>query len=128
MFINAELEMKLRALSNSDKLSMEEKETMAELMKLVDEEVYCAGYDKDAILAPAITYAQNILGCTQSDEEIEEKIRNCPEFFDRVGNGLDDWEEFPTDEDLCETVEDEFVDFFEVDSCGKLIRKEFTDY
>lgn len=127
MYINPKLEMDLRVLSESDKLSTEEKKVMADLMKLVDEEVYCASYDKDAIIAPAITYAHNILGCTQSDDEIEEKIRHCPEFFDRVGEGLSDWENFPTDADMCETVEDTFVQFFEVDSYGKLLFKGFTD-
>lgn len=127
MHISSELEMKLRDLSNSDKLSAEEKKVMADLMKLVDEEVYSASYDKDAIIAPAITYAHNILGCTQSDDEIEEKIRHCPEFFDRVGERLEDWENFPTDADMCETVEDTFVQFFEVDSYGKLLFKGFTD-
>lgn len=123
MYINPKLEMDLRALAESDKLSAEEKKTMADLMKLYDEEVYCASYDKDAIIAPAITYAHNILGCHQSDDEIEDKLRRCPEFFDRVGENLGDWENFPNDAEMCESVENTFVQYFEVDDKGKLLYK-----
>lgn len=127
MYINPKLEMDLRALAESDKLSAEEKKTMADLLKLYDEEVYCASYDKDAILTPAITYAHNILGCKQDDDEIEEKIRRCPEFFDRVGEELGDWENYPTEADMCETVEDILPQYFEVDSYGKLLYKGLAD-
>lgn len=127
MVFSSNLEMELRELSKSDNLSEKEKKVMESLMSLMDEEIYCASYDKEDIIAPAITYAHNILGCTQSDDEIEEKIRSYPEFFDRVGEGLGDWETFPNDSEMCETVEDEFVKFFEVDSYGKLLYKGFTD-
>lgn len=127
MYIDYNLENQLRGLAKADNLTEEQKKTVAKLMKLVDEEVYCASYDKDAIIAPAITYAHNILDCTQSDDEIEEKIRRCPEFFDRVGEELGDWENFPTGAEMCETVEDIFVQFFEVDSYGKLFFKGLAD-
>lgn len=128
MVFSSNLEMDLRELSKSDKLSEKEKKVMESLISLMDEEIYCASYDKEDIIAPAITYAHNILGCTQSDEEIEEKIRKYPDFFNRVGEGLGDWENFPNDAEMCETVEEEFVKFFEVDSYGKLLYKGFTDY
>lgn len=128
MVFSSNLEMELRELSKSDNLSEKEKKVMESLISLMDEEIYCASYDKEDIIAPAITYAHNILGCTQSDEEIEEKIRKVPYFFDRVGEELGDWENFPTDAEMCETVEDEFVKFFEVDSYGKLLYKGLVDY
>ena len=127
MYIDYNLENQLRGLAKADNLTEEQKKTVEKLMALIDNEVYRASYNKDDITVPAVSYAQNLMGCTQSEDVIEEKILGYDEFFDAVAEDLGDYENFPTSSDVGETVEKLMPDYFEVDSYGKLLYRGLAD-
>lgn len=127
MHIDINLLNGLKKVAANPNLAPDEKATVEKMLELIDNEVYCASYDKDAVVTPAISFAQNLLSCTQDDSEIEEKILSNKDFFVEVKDELLDCEEYPDAGTFSEIVESVFLRNFETDGNGILFCKGLAD-
>lgn len=128
MHIDINLQNGLKKAAANPNLAPDEKAAVEKMLELIDNEVYCASYDKEAVVTQAISFAQNLIFCTEDEAEIEEKVYKNKNFFTEVKDELLECEGYPEQDTFCEVVEAVFLRNFETDGNGVMFSKGLADH